>query len=92
MFFNAICAWEGKANYLLPVYYAMNQFFRATVDAKDGDSAALRYYAINLLARALPGGKPFCIVDFIWNELRRTMSEAKKSLPAAPYIMHTSCI
>ena len=66
----------------------MNQFFRATIDAKDGDSAALRYYAVNLLARALPGGKLFCIMDFIWNELRRTMIEAKKSLPAAPYIMY----
>jgi len=88
LFFNPICAQEGKANYLLPVYYAMNQFFRVTVDAKDGDSVALRYYDVNLLARALPGGKPFCIMDFIWNELRRTMIEAKKLLPAAPYIMY----
>ncbi|KAG2599134.1 hypothetical protein PVAP13_5KG459007 [Panicum virgatum] len=66
----------------------MNQFFRATIDAKDGDSAALRYYAVNLLACALPGEKPFCIMDFCSNELRRTMIEAKKSLPAAPYIMY----
>ena len=27
-------------------------------------------------------------MDFIWNEIRRTMIEAKKSLPAAPYIMY----
>jgi len=27
-------------------------------------------------------------MDFIWNELRRTMLEAKMSLPAAPYIMY----
>jgi len=27
-------------------------------------------------------------MDFIWNELRMTMIEAKKSLPAAPYIMY----
>ncbi|KAG2594390.1 hypothetical protein PVAP13_5NG642166 [Panicum virgatum] len=66
----------------------MNQFFRATIDAKDGNSTALRYYAVNLLARALPSGKPFCIMDFSWNELRRTIIEAKKSLPAAPYIMY----
>ena len=66
----------------------MNQFFRATIDAKDGDSAALRYYAVNLLARVLPSGKPFCIMDFIWNELRKTMIEAKKSLAVAPYIMY----
>ena len=88
LFYNPICAQEGKANHLLPVYYAMNQFFRATIDAKDGDPVALRYYAVNLLARTLPSGRPFCIMDFIWNELRRTMIEAKKSLPAAPYIMY----
>jgi hypothetical protein len=51
LFFNPICAQEGKAHNLLPVYYALNQFFRATIDAKDGDSAAL--------ARTLPGGRPF---------------------------------
>ena len=56
LFFNPICVEEGKASYLLPVYYAMNQFFRATINAKDGDPAALRYYAINLLAHTLPGG------------------------------------
>ena len=72
----------------MPVYYAMNQFVRATIDAKDGGPAALRYYAINLLARTLPYERPFCIMDFIWNELRMTMIEAKKSLPAAPYIMY----
>ncbi|KAG2658401.1 hypothetical protein PVAP13_1KG225005 [Panicum virgatum] len=83
-----MCAEEGKTSYLLPVYYALNQFFRATIDAKDGDPAALRYYAVNLLARTLPGGRPFCIMDFLWNELRRTMIEAKRSLPAAPYIMY----
>ena len=27
-------------------------------------------------------------MDFFRNELRRTMIEAKKSLPAAPYIMY----
>jgi len=75
LFFNPICAQEGKANYLLPVYYAMNQFFRATIDAKDGDS------------RALPSGKPFCIMDFIWNELRRTMIEARSHF----LLHHTSC-
>src|SRR6185503_4372412 len=86
--FNPIYGEEGKASNLLPVYYAMNQLFRATIDAKDGGLAALRYYAINLLARTLPCERPFCIMDFIWNELRRTMIEAKKSLPAAPYIMY----
>jgi hypothetical protein len=66
----------------------MNQFFRATIDAKDGDATALRYFACNLLARVMPDGRPFSIMDFIWNELRRTMNDPQKFLPSAPYIMY----
>ncbi|RLN41538.1 putative callose synthase 6 [Panicum miliaceum] len=66
----------------------MNQFFRATIDGKDGDGTALRYYACNLLARTMPGGRPFCIMDFIWNEMRRAMCDPTKFLPSAPYIMY----
>ncbi|RLN24101.1 actin-like protein ARP8 [Panicum miliaceum] len=66
----------------------MNQFFRATIDGKDGDPKALRYYACNLLARTMPEGRPFCIMDFIWNELRRAMSDPNKFLQSAPYIMY----
>ena len=87
LFYNPYRAQKGNASTLLPVYYTMNQFFRATIEAKDGDPVALRYYVVNLLARTMPAGTPFCIMDFIWNELRRTMIEAKKSLPAVPYIM-----
>jgi hypothetical protein len=35
-----------------------------------------------------PKGKPFCIFDFIWNELRRSMNDSRKSLPYAPYLMY----
>jgi hypothetical protein len=40
---------EGKADQLNPYYYYLNQFFRATIDPKQGDAIALRYYALNLL-------------------------------------------
>jgi hypothetical protein len=66
----------------------MNSFFHATIDAKDGDTTTLCYFACNLLAHTMPGGRPFCIMDFIWNELRRTMNDPKKFLPSAPYIMY----
>ncbi|RLN22034.1 retrotransposon protein, putative, Ty1-copia subclass [Panicum miliaceum] len=66
----------------------MNQFFRATIDGKDGDPTALRYYACNLLVRTMPGGRPFCIMDFIWNELRRAMCDPNKFLPFVPYILY----
>jgi hypothetical protein len=88
LFYNPILAEAGNASTLQPFYYTMNQFFRATIDAKDGDATALIYFACNLLARVMPGGRPFCIMDFIWNELRRTMNDPQKFLPSAPYIMY----
>jgi hypothetical protein len=45
---------EGKADQLNPYYYYLNQFFRATIDPKQGDVAALRYFAPNLLNRMAP--------------------------------------
>jgi hypothetical protein len=75
LFYNPILAEAGNASTLQPFYYTMNQFFRATIDAKDGDATALRYFACNLLARVMPGGRPFSIMDFIWNELRRMMND-----------------
>jgi hypothetical protein len=83
LFYNLILAEAGNASTLQPFYYTMNQFFRATIDAK-----ALRYFASNLLARVMPGGRPFSIMDFIWNELRRTMNDPQKFLPSAPYLMY----
>jgi hypothetical protein len=65
----------------------MNQFFCATIDAKDGDATALQYFACNLHACVMPGGRPFSIIDFIWNELR-TMNDPQKFLPSAPYLMY----
>jgi hypothetical protein len=88
LFYNPILAEAGNASTLQPFYYTMNQFFHATIDSKDGDATALRYFACNLLARVMPGGRPFSIMDFIWNELRRTMNDPQKFLPSAPYLMY----
>jgi hypothetical protein len=51
LFYNSILAEAGNASTLQPFYYMMNQFFRATIYAKDGDATALRYFACNILAR-----------------------------------------
>ncbi|RLN41293.1 hypothetical protein C2845_PM01G41590 [Panicum miliaceum] len=70
IFYNPILAQASNACTLQPFYYTMNQFFRATIDGKDGDPMTLCYFACNLLARTMPGGRPFCLMDFIWNELK----------------------
>jgi hypothetical protein len=83
MFPSHELAIEGKVGQLNPYYY-LNQFFWATIDPKQGDVTALRYYAPNLLNRMAPDEEGFCIFDFIWNELRRAMNDPMKYLPYAP--------
>ena len=61
LFYNPVLANEGNASDLLPCYYGLNQFFRSTIDAKKGDGTALHHFAINLLARTLPSGRPFAL-------------------------------
>ena len=67
LFFIPMLANEGNASTFLPCYYGLNMFLRNTVDAKKGDGTTLRHYAVNLLARTLPGGQPFYIMDYMWN-------------------------
>jgi hypothetical protein len=88
MFPSRDLAIKGKEDQLNPYYYYLNQFFRATIDPKQGDATALRYFASNLLNRMAPDEEGFCIFDFIWNELRRAMNDPMKYLPYAPIYVH----
>jgi hypothetical protein len=65
MFPSRDLAIEGKADQLNPYYYYLNQLFHATIDPKQGDATALRYYAPNLLNRMALDEEGFCIFDFI---------------------------
>jgi hypothetical protein len=88
MFPSRDLAIEGKADQLNPYYYYLNQFFRATIDPKQGDATALRYFAPNLLNRMALDEEGFCILHFIWNELRRAMNDPMKYLPYASCLMY----
>jgi hypothetical protein len=88
MFYNPIVAWEGKSKNLLPYYYYAYFMLRWTIHPNKGDSSALHVFTVNLLNRFAPGGRPFNIFDYIWNDLRRMMDDSRKHLPYAPYIMY----
>jgi hypothetical protein len=88
MFPSRDLAIEGKADQLNPYYYYLNQFFRNTIDPKQGDAMAWRYYAPNLLNRMALDEEGFCIFDFMWNELKEAMNDPMKYLPYAPYLMY----
>jgi hypothetical protein len=59
MFPSRDLAIEGKADQLNPYYYYLNQFFCATIDPKQGDAMALRYFNPNLLDRMAPDEEGF---------------------------------
>ncbi|RLM85569.1 putative copia-like retroelement [Panicum miliaceum] len=88
MFFNPILAHEGKSIHLQPCYNYANFMMRWTIDPRKGDYTTLNFYAVNLLNRMAPGGRPFNAFDFMWNELRCVMDDSRKHLPYAPYIMY----
>ena len=79
---------DGKTVGLKSFYYAMNNFFRETINPKGGDSTSLRKYAKNLLARMAPGNDAFSLSRFIWAELSDSMDDARNDLPYAPYVMY----
>jgi hypothetical protein len=63
MFTSRGLAIEGKADQLNPYYYYyLNQFFRVTIDPKQGDATAMRYYAPNLLNRMAPDEEGFAFL------------------------------
>jgi hypothetical protein len=80
---------DGSTTALKPVYYVLNNMFRETIYPKGGsDSTSLRRFAANLLARMLPGAKPFFVSKFIWFNLIEVTESGKCNLPYSPYIMY----
>jgi hypothetical protein len=80
---------DGSTTALKSVYYVLNNMFRETIYPKGGsDSTSLRRFAPNLLARMLPGAKPFSVSKFLWFNLVEVTESGKCNLPYAPYIMY----
>jgi hypothetical protein len=80
---------DGSTTSLKSVYYVLNNMFRETIYPKGGsDSTSFRRFAPNLIARLLPGAKPFTVSKFIWFNLVEVTESGKCNLPYAPYIMY----
>jgi hypothetical protein len=80
---------DGSTTSLKSVYYVLNNMFRETIYPKGGsDSTSLRRFDPNLIARLLPGAKPFTVSKFIWFNLVEVTESGKCNLPYAPYIMY----
>jgi hypothetical protein len=80
---------DGSTTALKLVYYVLNNMFKETIYPKGGsDSTSLRRFAPNLLARMLPGARPFSVSRFIWFNLIDVTESGKCNLPYAAYIMY----
>jgi hypothetical protein len=67
---------DGSTTTLKSVYHVLNNMFRNTIYPKGGsNSTSLRRFALNLLARMLPGAKPFSVSNYLWyNQIEVTES------------------
>ena len=80
---------DGSTVGLKPVYYAMNNLMRETINPKRGsDSTSLRKYATTLLSRMLPGARTFSVSRFIWYEICHSLNDGRNNLSYAPYLMY----
>jgi hypothetical protein len=74
---------------LKPIYYALNNLLRETINPKgDSDATPLRKYVVNQLKRMMPGSKPFFVSKYIWFGLITTLDDGRNNFPYAPYMMY----
>ncbi len=79
---------DGKVNGLKSFYYVLNNLLRHTIAPKTGDASSINAYAKNILMRFARNGRPFCITNFIWEELIAATNDSRRGFPYAPYVMY----
>ena len=52
-----------------------------------GDATNISHYAKNLLARMRDGARPFCVINFIWEEIKAISLDPYRSCAYALIIM-----
>src|SRR6266540_4274519 len=79
---------DGKTSRLKSFYYVLNNLLRHTIAPKTGDATSINAYAKNILLRFAHNGRPFCITNFICEELIAATNDSRRGFPYAPYIMY----
>lgn len=78
---------HGHIGGLLPFFDTLHKLFRWTLFPKSGDSSHIRGYAKNLLWFILKMKKgKIDVMDLLYQEIRRSMVDRRRSLVYAPYI------
>ena len=78
---------HGHIGGLLPFFDTLHKLFRWTLFPKSGDSSHIRGYAKNILWFILHQKKgKIDVMDLLYQEIRRSMVDRRRSLVYAPYI------
>ena len=78
---------HGHVGGLLPFFDTLHRLFRWTLFPKKGDSSNIRGYAKNILWFILHQQKgKIDVMDLLYQEIRRSMVDRRRSLVYAPYI------
>ena len=79
---------DGETQGLKSFYYVLNNLFRHTLTPKTGDATSIHAFAKNILLRFAQNGRPFCITNFLWEELIAAKNDSRRGFPYAPYVMY----
>src|SRR6266540_1857123 len=79
---------DGETQGLKSFYYVLNNLFRHTLTPKTGDATSIHAFAKNILLRFAQNGRPFCITNFLWEELIAAENDSRRGFPYAPYVMY----
>jgi hypothetical protein len=80
----------GTTMNLLPFYAYLNHLFRKMITPRKGDSSNIPSYNRNILVAMAqsPHGFDFCVIEFIWEEIKAISESPLKSCGYAPYLIH----
>ena len=79
---------DGETQGLKSFFYVLNNLLRATLTPKSGDATSIHAFAKNVLLRFAENGRPFCIMNFLWEELIAAEYDSRRGFSYAPYIMY----
>jgi hypothetical protein len=78
----------GRVNCMLPFYAYLHRMFRKTIAPREGYQSNISNYGKDLLKYMNPSKPKFCVVDYIWEEIRIKSCSPQNSCGYAPYLMH----
>ena len=78
----------GRVQGMLPFYAYLHHMFRKTLAPREGDQPNISFYGRDLLKYMNPSERDFCVVDYIWEEMKTISCSPQKSCGYAPYVMH----